>query len=112
MGQSVSGDENSRRLNDEHAVPTIRFARPRSNSLATIAPARVASSIHASWVLLRAQSSWGLFSYPPPHPPPQAGGGGHRVPGPSCFSPFSGAPAHLSPPHARTQPSTPSRFPD
>src|SRR5262245_27800561 len=73
MGQSVSGDENSRRLNDEHAVSTIRFARPRSNSLAAIVPARVASSIHASWALLRAQSSWVLLFLPPPQPSPASG---------------------------------------
>src|SRR5262249_38429585 len=66
-------------FSDEHAVPTIRFARHRSNSLAAIAPARVASSIHASWVLLHAQSSWVLFSCPLPNPPPQAGEGAHRV---------------------------------
>src|SRR5262249_32127318 len=76
MGQSVSGDENSRRLNDEYAVPTIRFARPRSNSLAAIAPARVASSIHASWALFRAQSSWVLLFLPPPQPSPASGEGG------------------------------------
>src|SRR5438876_10001628 len=107
MGQSVSGDENSRRLNDEHAVPTIRFARPRSNSLATIAPARVASSIHASWVLLRAQSSWGLFSYPLPNPPPHAGGGAHRLRGPACFTPFGGALPNLARHHAPTRPLPP-----
>src|SRR5258708_36559305 len=76
MGRSVSGAGNSRRLNDEHAVPTIRFARPRSNSLAAIAPARVASSICANSVLLRAQSLWVLFLLAPPPPPPPSGGGG------------------------------------
>src|SRR5258708_22746937 len=75
MGRSVSGAGNSRRLNDEHAVPTIRFARPRSNSLAAIAPARVASSICANSVLLRAQSLWVLFLLPPPQPSPASGGG-------------------------------------
>src|SRR5690349_13660910 len=85
MGRSVSGAENSRRLNDEHAVPTIRFARPRSNSLAAIAPARVASSIHASWVLLHAQSSWVLFFLPLPNPPPQAGEGAHRARARTCL---------------------------
>src|SRR5260221_687877 len=73
MGRSVSGAGNSRRLNDEHAVPTIRFARPRSNSLAAIAPARVASSICANSVLLRAQSLWVLFLLPPPQPSPARG---------------------------------------
>src|SRR5262249_55437087 len=50
-----------------------------------IAPARVASSIHASWVLLHAQSSWVLFSCPLPNPPPQAGEGAHRVRARSCY---------------------------
>src|SRR5258708_9095679 len=75
MGRSVSGAGNSRGLNDEHAVPTIRFARPRSNSLAAIAPARVASLICANSVLLRAQSLWVLFLLPPPQPSPASGGG-------------------------------------
>src|SRR5262249_1716731 len=108
-GQSVSGDENSRRLNDEHAVPTIRFARPRSNSLAAIVPARVASSIHASWALLRAQSSWVLLFLPPPNPPPQAGEGAHRVH--ACFTSFAGSSANPSRRRGRTRSSIPARSP-
>src|SRR5260221_14086554 len=99
MGRSVSGAGNSRRLNDEHAVPTIRFARPRSNSLAAIAPARVASSICANSVLLRAQSLWVLFLLaPPPPPPPHGGGGAPPSRAPASFPPFSRPRKPLPPP--------------
>src|SRR5260370_7685178 len=100
MGRSVSGAGNSRRLNDEHAVPTIRFARPRSNSLAAIAPARVASSICANSVLLRAQSLWVLFLLaPPPPPPPRAGGGATPAAPGVALLPFHHPPPH--PPRPR-----------
>src|SRR5260370_19831376 len=99
MGRSVSGAGNSRRLNDEHAVPTIRFARPRSNSLAAIAPARVASSICANSVLLRAQSLWVLFLlFPPPKPPPQTGGGAPRYGAAPTFPPSQNPPFTFTPP--------------
>src|SRR5260221_14725399 len=100
MGRSVSGAGNSRRLNDEHAVPTIRFARPRSNSLAAIAPARVASSICANSVLLRAQSLWVLFLLAPPPPPPPPGGGGGPRSLPARLFPLFQNPPNLSPPPA------------
>src|SRR5258707_9022280 len=105
MGRSVSGAGNSRRLNDEHAVPTIRFARPRSNSLAAIAPARVASSICANSVLLRAQSLWVLFLlFPPPPPPPPQGGGAAPVFPRLLFPPFASTHPRPRPP----APPTPS----
>src|SRR5260370_27875564 len=99
MGRSVSGAGNSRRLNDEHAVPTIRFARPRSNSLAAIAPARVASSICANSVLLRAQSLWVLFLLAPPPTPPPHGGGAAPPSASAVLCPLFTSPvAHFTPP--------------